>query len=138
MATGKIEGGTLPVNRGGTGASVAATARANLGIPEPYNLTQLYTGSITTQITNGTVMTLSDAATNYKLLVIQAFNGSPGASTRMIIFDCPMLTSAHGIVGAGGNGTMGVLYVQRNSATEYIFVSSSFSTLYIQAVYGIK
>lgn len=138
MATGKINGGALPVNEGGTGANNAATARANLGIPEPYNLTQLYTGSITTQIANGTVMTLSDDATKYKLLVIQAYNGSPGSSTRMIIFDLPMTTAAHGIVGAGGNGTMGVLYVQRDSTTTYTFVSSSFSTLYIQAIYGIK
>ena len=138
MATGKIEGGALPVNRGGTGASVAATARANLGIPAPYNFTELYTGSTTTPITNGTVMTLSDDATNYKMLVIQAFNGSPSWTTRMIIFDVPMLTTAHGIVGAGGNGIMGSLCVQRDSATTYSLISSTFSTLYIAAIYGIK
>lgn len=138
MAVDVFPAGVRPITEGGTGANNATTARANLGIPEPYNLTQLYTGSITTPIANGTVMTLSDDATNYKLFAIQAFNGTPGSSTRMIIFDIPMITTAHGIVGAGGNGTMGVLYVQRDSTTTYTFISSSFSTLYIATIYGIK
>jgi hypothetical protein len=138
MATGKIEGGTLPVNRGGTGASAAANARANLGIPEPYNMTEIYTGSLTTPIANGTVITLSDDATKYKMFVIQAYNGSPSWSTRMVIVDFPMQTLTHGIVGTGGNGVMGSLCVQRDSATTYLLVSSTFSTLYIAAIYGIK
>jgi hypothetical protein len=34
MATGKKSGGALPIDRGGTGATTAAQARANLGLKQ--------------------------------------------------------------------------------------------------------
>jgi hypothetical protein len=138
MATGKIEGGTLPVNRGGTGASAAANARANLGIPEPYNSTVLYNGNVTTPVANGTTLTLTDDATNYKYLVILAYSGTPASGTRMAIFDSTQISAGHGVVGASGSGTMGAIYVERSAPRAYLIVSSTFPPLYIQYILGIK
>lgn len=137
MATGKIEGGALPVNRGGTGASVAANARANLGIPESGNSTQLWSNSTAINI-SGQTLTLSEAPFgNYRYIFAQVYAGSFTGGNRGLIFaPVSAITSATYLpLMCGGNAG----YVRLElSGTTLTIVAQSYTALLCNGIFGVK
>lgn len=137
MATGKIEGGALSVNRGGTGASVATTARANLGIPEPGNSTQLWSNSTAIDI-SGQSLTLSEAPLgNYRYIFAQVFANSIASGNRGLIF-APVSAIASAIylpLMCGGNAG----YVRLElSGTTLTIIAQSYTALLCSGIFGVK
>lgn len=91
--------GTLPVNRGGTGASDAGTARTNLGL-----------GSIATQAANNVSITGGSISGITDLAVADGGTGASDAGTARTNLDVPSRS------GSGASGTWGIS-ISGNAAT---------------------
>ena len=139
MATGKINGGALPVNEGGTGANNATTARANLDIPEPSNVTALWSSDSAINIGTGNYdIPLNDAPLGkYRYIFFHVYANSFAGSNRGLAFAPVSALTSVCYLPLMCAGTEGHIRLQLSGSTLTV-LSQSYSQLLCSSVLGVK
>lgn len=110
----KGSNGALPVNQGGTGATNAADARANLGLGEAAKCN---VGTSANQIPDMSFFTYSNGVYRFPNgLILQIFNRVTSTTDTTTAFTFPTVfpDSCHGIFSTYNSGTAGNYYTFNN------------------------
>lgn len=128
---------TIPVANGGTGATTPAAARANLGIPEPYNTTIVWSNSTPVDVLTEQTLTISESRLNFKYFYLEVYaNSFAGGNRGALIVPANTLNAVYFPLACAG--VSGWVRLQFDSSTTIRFLSSSYSSLLLNGIVGMK